>query len=170
MSCSPWGRRVRHDGATELNWKQMKCPGDPPLTLAHFYPLICILPGFPVHHHLPELAQTNIHWVGDANQPSHPLLSPSPPVFNISQHQGLSNELAPCIKWQKYWSFSISPSNEYSGLISFRIDWLDLLAVQGLSRVFSNTTVQKHQFIVLNKMVLFKLQSAHKLSWNLVTM
>ena len=57
-----------------------------------------------------------------------------------------SNESALCIRWLKYWSFSISLSNEYSGLISFRIDWFDLLAVQGLSRVFSNTTVQKHQF------------------------
>ena len=57
-----------------------------------------------------------------------------------------SKESVLCIRWQKYWSFSISPSNEYSRLISFRIDWFDLLAVQGLSRVFSNTTVQKHQF------------------------
>ena len=69
---------------------------------------------------------------GDAIQPSHPLPSPSPPVFNLSQHQGLCNELV-AIRWPKYWSFSfsISPSNEYSGLISFRMDWLDLLAVQG---------------------------------------
>ena len=67
----------------------------------------------------------------DAIQPSHPLLSPSPPAFNPSQYQGLSNESVLCIRWPKYWSFSfsISPSNEYSGLISFRMDWLDLLAV-----------------------------------------
>ena len=59
-----------------------------------------------------------------------------------------SNESALCVKWPKYWNFSfnISPSNEYPGLISFRMDWLDLLEVQGLSRVLSNTTVQKHQF------------------------
>ena len=89
--------------------------------------------GFPVLHYLPEFTQTHVHWVSDAIQPSHPLLSPSPPAFNLSQHQGLSSESALCIRWPKYWSFSysISPSNEYSGLISFRIDWLDLLAVQG---------------------------------------
>ena len=80
-----------------------------------------------------ELAQTHVHQVGDAIQPSHPLLSPSPPTFNLSQHQGLSNESALCFKWPKKWNFSftISPSNEYSGLISFRIEWFDLLAIQG---------------------------------------
>ena len=93
----------------------------------------CSTPGLPVHHQLPEFIQTHIHWVGDAIQPSHPLSSPSPPAFNFSQHQGLSNESALCIRWPKYWSFSfnISPSNENPGLISFRMDWLDLLAVQG---------------------------------------
>ena len=108
------------------------------------YPTDCIIPGFPVCHHLPELAQTDVHWVGDAVQPSHPLLSPPPPVFNISQHQGLFNESALSIKWSKNWSLSssMSPSNEYSGLISFRMDWFDVLLVQGtLKRVFSNTTV-----------------------------
>jgi len=92
----------------------------------------CSKPGFPVCHQLPKLIQTHVHQVGDAIQPSHPLLSPSPPVFNLSQHQVFSNESVPRIRWPKYWSFSfsISPSNEYSGLISFRIDWLDLLAVQ----------------------------------------
>ena len=92
----------------------------------------CSTPGFPIHHQLPELAQTHVHWVGDAIQPSHLLSSPSPPALNLSQHQGLSNESALCIRWPKCWSFSfnISPSNEYSGLISFRMDWLDLLEVQ----------------------------------------
>ena len=90
-------------------------------------------PGLPVHHQLPELAQTHVQWVGDAIQPSHPLLSPSPSAFNISQHQGLFQWVSSSHRWPKYWSFSfsISPSNEYSGLISFRIDWFDLLAVQG---------------------------------------
>ena len=76
--------------------------------------------------------QTHVRRVGDAFQPSHPLLSPSP-TFSLSQNQGLSSESVLCIKWPKYWSFSfsISPSNEYSGLISFRIDLFDLLAVQG---------------------------------------
>ena len=83
----------------------------------------------------PEFTQTDLHWVGDAIQPSHLLSSPSPPALNLSQHQGL-NELVLRIRWPKYWSFSfnISPSNEYSALIPFRIDWLDLLAVQGTLR------------------------------------
>ena len=91
-------------------------------------------PGFPVHHQLSELAQTHIHWVGDAIQPSHPVLSSSPPAFNLSQHlRVFSNESALHIRWPKYWSFSfsISPLNEYSGFIFFRMDWLDLLSVQG---------------------------------------
>ena len=93
----------------------------------------CSMPGFPVHHQLPEPTQTHVHWVDDAIQPSHPLSSPSLPAFNLSQHQVFSNESILHIRWPEYWSFSfsISPSNEYSGLISFRIDWLDLLASQG---------------------------------------
>ena len=104
------------------------------LTLCN--PMDCSTPGFPVHYQLSELAHTPVRWVSDALQPSHPLLSPSPPAFNLSQHQGLfqwvsySHQVA---KVLEYWSFSfnISPSNQYSGLISFRMDCLDLLAVQG---------------------------------------
>ena len=72
----------------------------------------CSLPGLPVHHQLLELAQTHVHWVGDTIQQSHPLSSPSPPAFNLSQHQDLSNESVLCTRWLKYWSFSfnISPS------------------------------------------------------------
>ena len=93
----------------------------------------CSTLGFPVHHQLLDLSQTHVHWVGDAVQPSHPLSSPSLLALNLSQDQGLSNESALRIRWPKYWSFSsnISPSNEHLGLISFRMDWLDLLAVQG---------------------------------------
>ena len=89
-------------------------------------------PGLPVHHQLPEFTHTHVHWVGDAIQPSHPLLSPSPHAFNLSQHQGLFQVSVLHIRGPKYWSlsFSISPSNEYPGLVSFRMDWLDLLAVQ----------------------------------------
>ena len=96
-------------------------------------PMDCSTPGLPVHGQLPEFTQTNVHWVGDAIQPSHLLLSPSPPAFNLSQHQVFLNESVLWSRWPKYWSFSfsISPSNEYSELISFRIDWFDLLAVQG---------------------------------------
>ena len=94
--------------------------------------------GLPVHHQLPEFTQTHVHWVGDAILPSHPLSSflllpsifPSIMIF--------SNESVLCIRWPKYWdfSFSISPSNEYSGLISFRMDWLDSLADQGTLKSF----------------------------------
>ena len=85
----------------------------------------------PFIHHLPKLAQSHVHGVGDAIQPSGPLLSPSP-LSVFPSIRGFSNELAFCIKWPKYWNFSfiISPSNEYSELIFFRIDWFDL-AVQG---------------------------------------
>ena len=99
-------------------------------------PVDCSTPGFPIHHKLPELAQTHVHWVGDAIQPSHLLLSPSSPAFNLYQHQGLfqwvssSHQVAKVLEFQlQHQSFSISPV--YSGLISFRVDWLDLLAVQG---------------------------------------
>ena len=92
------------------------------LTLCN--PMDCSMPGLPVHHQLPEFTQTHVHRVGDAIQLSRPLFSPSTPAFNLPQHQGLSNESVLRIRWPKYWSFSfsISPSNEYSGLISFRID------------------------------------------------
>ena len=89
-------------------------------------------PGLPVHHQLPEFTQTHIHRVSDAIQPSHPLSSPSPPAPNPS-FRVFSNESTLHMRWPKYWSFSfsISPSNEHLGLISFRMDWLDLLAIQG---------------------------------------
>ena len=91
----------------------------------------CSTPGFPVLFYLPEFPQTHVHWVGDALQPPYPLLLPSF-VLNLSQHRVFfPSESALCIRWPKCWSFSITPSNEYSGLISFRIDWFDLLAVQG---------------------------------------
>ena len=91
-------------------------------------------PGLPVYHQLLEFTQTHLHWVSDAIQPSHPLLSPSLPAFNLSQYQGLLQWVSSSHQVAKYWSFSfsISPSSEYSGLISFRKDWFDLLAVQGI--------------------------------------
>ena len=86
-------------------------------------------PGLPVHHQLPEFTQTHVHRVSDAIQSSHPLLSPSPPASKPSQHQSLSNESTLHMRWPKYWSFhfSIISSQEIPGLISFRMDWLDLL-------------------------------------------
>ena len=90
-------------------------------------------PGLPVHHQLLKFTQTHVHLVSDAIQPSHPVSSPSPPTFNLSQHWVFSSESVLCIRWAKYWSFSfsVSPSNEYSGLISFGVDWFDVHAVQG---------------------------------------
>ena len=108
----------------------------------------CSTPGFPVHHQFPKLTQTHVHRVGDAIQPFHPLhplllasIFPSIRVF--------SNESVLCIRWPKYWSFSfsISPSNEYSGLISFRMDWLDLLAVQGTLKSLLQHHSSKASFI-----------------------
>ena len=111
-------------------WVQFSSVVQSCLTLGD--PMDCSTPGFPVHHHLPEFAQTHVHWVDDTIQPSGPLSSPSPPAFSLSQYQGLLQWVSSLHQVAKYWSFSfsISPSNEYSGLISFRIDWFDLLAVQ----------------------------------------
>ena len=90
-------------------------------------------PGLPVHHQLTEFTQTHVHQVSDAIQPSHPLSSSSPPAPTPPSIRVFSTESVLLIRWPKYWSFSfsISPSNEHPGLISFRMDWLDLLAVQG---------------------------------------
>ena len=101
--------------------------------------LDCSMPGFPVLHYLPELAQIHVHWFGDGIQPSYSLSPLSPPALNLFQHQVLFQWVGSLHQVPEYWSFSfnISPFSEYSGLISFRIDWFDLLAVQELSRVFS---------------------------------
>ena len=107
------------------------------------------MPGLPVHHQLLEFIQTNVHWVSDAIQPSHHLssLSSPPSIFPSI----FANESVLHIRWPEYWSFSfnISPSNEHSGLISFRMDWLDLLAVQGtlkslLQHHSSKTLISSH--------------------------
>ena len=104
------------------------------------------IPGFPVLHFLPEFAQIHLHWVGDD---IYHLILCRPLLLLPSTFPSIrvfSNELLLFIRWPKYWTFSISPLSEYSGLISFRIDWFHLLAVQGISGVFSSTSVQKHQF------------------------
>ena len=118
------------------------------------------MPGLPVHHQLPEFTQTHVHQVGDAIQLSHPLSSPSP-AFNLSSIRVFSNESVLHIRYPKYWSFSfsISPSNEYSGLISFRIEWLDLLAVQGTLK----TLLQHHssKASILHHSGFFIIQLSH---------
>ena len=112
-------------------------------SIAHSCPTLCestfcSVPGSPVLHHLPELSQTRVHWLGDAIQPFHPLSSPSPPAFNLSQHQVFSKESALCIMWQKYQSFIFKHQffNQYSWLISFRIDWFDFCEAQGTLKGF----------------------------------
>ena len=112
-------------------------------------------PGLPVHQQLLEFTQTHVHWVNDAIQPSHPSSSPSPPALNLSQHQGLR------IRWPKYWSFSfsISHSNEHPGLISFRMDWLDLLTVQRTLK----SLLQHHssKASILQRSAFFMVQLSH---------
>ena len=129
------------------------------LTLCH--PMNCSTPGLPVHQQLPESTQTHIHRVNDAIQPSHPLSSPSPPALKLSQHQVFSSESALRIRWPKDWSlsFNISPSNEHPGLISFRIDWLDLLAVQGTLK----SLLQHHnsKASILRRSAFFIVQLSH---------
>ena len=126
-------------------------------------PMDCSTPGFPVHHQLPGLAQTHVCRVGDAIQPSHPLLSPSPPSICPSI-KVFSNESVLHIRWPKYWSFSfnISPSNEYSGLISFRMNWLDLLGVQGtLKSLLQYHSSKVSIFLVLSFLYSPTLTSIH---------
>ena len=129
------------------------------------------MPGLPVHHQLPEYTQTHIHWVSDAIQPSHLPSSPFPPALNLSllpstfpSIKVFSNNSALHIRWPKYWSFSfnISPSNEHPRLISFRMDWLDLIAVHGTSQESSPTS----QFKSINSLALSFLYSPTLISIN----
>ena len=119
------------------------------------------MPGLPVHCQLPEFTQTHVHWVSDAIQPSHLLSSPSPPASVFPSIRVFSSELVLSIRWPKYWSFSFSISlyNEYSGLISFRMDWLDLLAVQGILK----SLLQHHssKASILPRSVFFIAQFSH---------
>ena len=121
----------------------------------------CSTPGFPVPHQLPEFTQTHVHRVGDAMQPSHLLSSPSPPAPNPSQHQSLFQWSTLRMRWPKYWSFSFSSisSKEIPGLISFRMDWLDLLAVQGTLK----SLLQQHssKASILWRSAFFTVQLSH---------
>ena len=98
--------------------------------------------GFSGPHHHPEFAQVHVQWISDAIQPSHPLSSSSPSAFNLSQHQGLFQRVSCSHRWPKYWSFSFStsPSKEYLGLISFKIDQFDLLTFQRTLKHHSEKT------------------------------
>ena len=171
----PWGKRK----AVVPEWGPEKCPCYIGIafmcwvsnisqfsSVTQLCPTLCnpmnrSTPGLPVHHQLLEFTQTRVHRVGDAIQPSHPLLSPSPPALNLSSIRIFSNESTLHMRWPKYWSFSfsISPSNEHPGLISFRMDWLDLLAVQGTLR----NLLQHHssKVSILRRSAFFTVQLSH---------
>ena len=123
-------------------------------------PMDCSRPGLPAHHQLPEFTQTHVNWVRDAIQPSH-----SPPTFIFPSIRVFCNESALHIRWSNYWSFSfnISPSNEHPGLISFRMDWLDLLAVQ----VTLKSLHQRHSSkeTILRCLAFFIVQFSHIHTW-----
>ena len=127
-------------------------------------PMDCSMPGLPVHHQLLEFTQTHVHWVSDAIQPSHPLLSPSLPAPNLSQHQGLFKWVSPSHQVAEVLEFQLQhqrPSNEHPGLISWvhlRMDWLDLLAVQGTLK-----SLLQHQFKSVNSSAsaFFTVQLSH---------
>ena len=122
-------------------------------------------PGLPVQHQLPEFTETHVHRVSDVIQPSHPLSSPSPLVPNPSYIRVFSSESTLHMRWPKYWSFSFSiiPSKEIPGLITFRMDWLDLLAVQGTLK----SLLQHHSSkpSILWRSAFFTVQLSHPLSW-----
>ena len=119
----------------------------------------CSTPGLPVHHQLPEFTETHVHRVSDAIQPSHPLSSPSPPAPKSLPASESSNESTLRMRWPKYWSFSFSiiPSKEIPGLISFRMDWLDLLAVQGTLK----SLLHSSKASILRRSAFFTVQLSH---------
>ena len=129
-----------------LSWKYVQFSSSAQLCPILCNPMDCSTPSFPVHHQLPELVQTHVHQVGDAIQPSHPLSTPSPPAFNLSQHQGLSQWVSSSRQVAKVGALaSVLPMNIQDW---FSLGWTGWISLQskGLSRVFSNTPVQRHQF------------------------
>ena len=155
-----WILKAREDALKDIiESVQFSSVAQSCLTLCN--PMNRSTPGLPVHHQLPEFTQTHVHWVGDAIQPSHPLSSPSPPALNLSQHQGFfkwvssSHHVAKVLEFQ----LNISPTNEHPGLISFRIDWLDLLVVQGTLK----SPLQHHssKASILQHSAFFTVQLSH---------
>ena len=123
--------------------------------------------GFPVHHQLPELAQTHVQWVSDAIHPSHPLSSPSPPAFNLSQHQGLFQWVSSSHQVAKGLEFQLQHQS-FQWIISFRMDWLDLLAVQGTLKSFLQHHSSKAS--VLQCSAFFIVQISHPYMWETIAL
>ena len=158
--CISWGRtRTLPLGCTIVCWLFLPClyisslPWFSSVQFSHsvvssLWPHLSSMPGFPVHHQLPELAQTHVYWVGDATQTSHPLSFPSPPALNLSQRQGLFKWVNSLHQVAKVLEFQLQHQSfhEHPGLISFRMDWLDLLAVQGTLKNLLQHHSSKHQF------------------------
>ena len=148
-------QRVRHNWTTSLSfffsktkWHQFSSVAQSCPTLCD--PMNCSSPGLPVHHQRPESTHTHVHWVGDAIQPSHPLLSPSPPALNLSQHQGLFKSVSSLHQVAKVLEFQLQhQSFQWTPRDWSPLGWTGWISLQskGLSRVFSNTIVQKHQFL-----------------------
>ena len=133
----------------------------------------CSMPDLPVPHHLLKFAWVHIYCTDDAIQPFHPLTPSSPPTLNLSQHQDFSNELAVHIRWPTYWSFSfnISPSNQYLGLFSLKINWFDILAVQETYRSLQHhsskpSTVTYNKSITCNKLNISPFRSTRPIKWS----
>ena len=150
------GKSISVFSSVQFNSVAQSCP-----TLHD--PMYLSTPGLPVHHHLPEFTQTHVHRVGDAIQPSHPRSSPSPPWSPPipPSIRVFSNESTLLMRWPKYWSFSfrIIPSKEHPGLISFRMDWLDLLVVQGtLKSLFQHHSSKAS---ILQPSAFFTVQLSH---------
>ena len=128
----PWRNNAQRKSGIYTQWNiRFSSVFQSCLTLCNL--MDCGTPGFPVHHQLSELTQTHVHWIGDTIEPSHPLSTLLSPSSIFPCIRDFSNESVLLIRWPKYWSFSFSigRSNEYSGLISFMIDWYDLLAIWG---------------------------------------
>ena len=135
-------------------------------------PMDCSTPGFPVHNQLPELTQTHVQRVTDAIQPSHPLSSPSLPALIFPSIRVFSKESVLHIRWPKYWSFSLSISSfsEYSGLISFRMDWLDLFAIQGTLKSLLQHHNSKASVLRFTAFFMVQLSQSYMTSGNIIAL
>ena len=142
-------------------FSRFQCSSVTQLCLTLCNPMDCSMPGLSVHHQLPEFTQIHVHWVSDAIKPSHPLLSSSPPAFNLFQHQGLLKWVSSLHQVAKVLEFQLQhqSSNEHSGLISFSMDWLDLLAVQGTLKSLFQHHSSKASILVCSDF--FILQLSH---------